>query len=489
MTYRRVIVALCLLAWSAWPQQLAAFCGFYVAKADTDLFNKASKVVIARHEDRTVMTMANDFQGDLTEFAIVIPVPEVLERGQINVAEPSLLDHLDAYTAPRLVEYFDPDPCPRVMEGAPQLMRSAVPSPPMADLVMEEAAQLGVTIEAEYTVGEYDILILSAKESDGLATWLTQNDYRIPTGAEAVLESYIKQDMRFFVAKVNLEEQSRLGFSYLRPIQVAYESSRFMLPVRLGTMNADGNQEIFIFTLTRLGRVEPTNYRQVKIPSNQEIPLYVKDAFGEFYTAMFDQQATAHDNEVIFLEYAWDMNWCDPCAADPLSVSQLRDLGVFWLPKETSDNGEYQIAQAGERTIMPSPPLPPTVRMPGKSDARDVFVTRMHARYNAESFPDDIFFKETPDRHNFQGRYVLRHPWKNEAECEQADAYYSELPDRFEKEAQTLANMTGWDIAEIRDQMEANGQSFTPYKNRKGTKKPESGTEEPKTKWWETLWD
>ena len=88
-----------------------AFCGFFVAKADTSLFNRASQVVLVRDKNRTVITMANDFQGDVKDFAMVIPVPTFIERGQINVAERGLIDHLDAYSAPRLVEYHDPDPC------------------------------------------------------------------------------------------------------------------------------------------------------------------------------------------------------------------------------------------------------------------------------------------------------------------------------------------------------------------------------------------
>src|SRR5262249_59280521 len=84
-----------------------AFCGFYVAKADTKLFNQASQVVLVRTEDRTVLTMANDFRGDLKEFAIVVPVPTILAKEQIHVGERAVLQHLDAYTAPRLVEYFD----------------------------------------------------------------------------------------------------------------------------------------------------------------------------------------------------------------------------------------------------------------------------------------------------------------------------------------------------------------------------------------------
>ena len=51
----------------------------------------------------------------------------------------------------------------------------------------------GVTIEASYDVGEYDVLILSANESDGLVNWLTDNNYRIPKGAQDVLGSYINR--------------------------------------------------------------------------------------------------------------------------------------------------------------------------------------------------------------------------------------------------------------------------------------------------------
>jgi len=159
--------------------------------------------------------MANDYRGDPQEFALVVPVPTFLERDQIHVGERALLDHLDAYSAPRLVEYFDENPCrPRVLP-APMAAagRAEQRAAPAAD------KSLGVTVEARYTVGEYDIVILSAEQSTGLETWLTDNGYRIPAGAARVLGSYIQQGVRFFVAKVNLQEQARLGFAYLRPLQ------------------------------------------------------------------------------------------------------------------------------------------------------------------------------------------------------------------------------------------------------------------------------
>lgn len=430
-----------------------AFCGFYVAKADTKLFNKASKVVIMRDEDRTVITMSNDYQGELKEFAMVVPVPVVLEEGQIHVTDNAIIDHLDAYTAPRLVEYFDSDPC-AVEDDEIVVTGTRLKAPAMAEMRKERADALGVTVEAEYTVGEYDIQILSARESNGLADWLKQNGYRLPEGAESTLGSYIKQGTKFFVAKINLKEQAKTGLKYLRPLQIAFESPKFMLPIRLGTVNADGKQELFVFALTKNGRVETTNYRTAKLPTGMNVPVYVKDEFGDFYRAMFQEQTKRESENVVFMEYAWDMSWCDPCAADPMSTRELNELGVYWL-----EGG----ASGDTRKRRPTSPGGP----------QDVFVTRLHVSYDAAHFPEDLMFKTTGDRENFQGRYVMRHAFKGNAACDAANDYRAGLPARYEQEAQTLANLTGWDVDDIRRKMNADGQTFAPP---------------PKEKWWEKIW-
>jgi hypothetical protein len=423
----------------AGSRPMAAFCGFYVAKADAKLFNRASQVAIVRHEDKTVLTMANDFRGNLREFAVVIPVPTFITKEQIHVGKKALLDRLDAYSAPRLVEYFDPDPCQaKLAYPAAEALQGRGAS---NDAAARREKSLGVTIEARYTVGEYDILILSAKESGGLETWLRESGYRIPDGAGKVLDSYIRQRMRFFVARVNLAEQAKLGFSFLRPIQVAYESPKFMLPIRLGTVNADGPQELFVFTLTRKGRVETTNYRTVRLASDMDVPVFVKQEFPRFYKSLFSRQVRKEQMHAVFLEYAWDMAWCDPCAADPLTREELRQLGVFWL-EDAAASGQ----------------------------AQDVFLTRLHVRYDAARFPEDLVFQETGDRSNFQGRYVLRHPFAGDATCEAAEGYREEVRRRQEEEARTLAGLTGWRLDEIRRRMKLDAP-VTPGR-----------------KWYEKIW-
>jgi len=187
-----------------------------------------------------------------------------------------------------------------------------------------------VHVEAAFTVDEYDIVILSATESGGLLVWLREHGYHVPMQATRALGPYIKQGLKFFVAKVNLEERERLGVQKLRPLQMAYDSPRFMLPIRLGMVNANGPQELTVYVLTPRGRVEPTNYRMVKAPTGQEVPMYVKSHFEEFSRAVFDHAVEKEGMRTVFLEYAWNAGWCDPCASSPLPPDELRQLGASW---------------------------------------------------------------------------------------------------------------------------------------------------------------
>jgi hypothetical protein len=428
---KTTVAVLAVLAAIAGPA--AAFCGFYVAKADSKLFNKSSKVVLTRDGNTTAITMASDYEGEPKEFAVVIPVPTFIERKQIGVVNMKTIDHLDGYTAPRLVEYHDADPCNPIVLST--VRRGAVPTaaPGGPRLVGLEDRYRGVTVEANYDVGEYDVSILSAQESDGLVNFLNDNGYKIPAGADAVLGSYIKQKMRFFIAKVNLDRMAKLGSGYLRPLQVRYETPKFMLPIRLGTVNANGPQDLIIYTLSRNGRVETANYRTVKLPSDISVPLFVKDDFPTFYKSMFDRAVARENMRAVFVEYAWDMAWCDPCAADPMSSKELAELGARWI---ASDNDK------------------PFRSVQGAS----AYVTRLHVRYDAQSFPEDLVLTETRDRSNFQGRYVLNHPWKGPTSCEAGAKYRASLPKRFEQEAQNLVNLTGWPLADVLAEMEATGQ-------------------------------
>lgn len=411
---------LLLLAAAVLPATATAFCGFYVARADSKLYNKSSQVALVRDGKSTSITMASDYQGDPKEFALVIPVPTVIDKDDVKVVEKSVLDHLDAYTAPRLVEYWDRDPDESYYAKNP--IAPAMEDSRVKRIFSDGARARGVTIEKQFTAGEYDILVLSAKQSDGLVLWLNENSYKMPEGAEPVLDSYIRQNMKFFVAKVNMERQAKEGRTWLRPIHVSFKSRKFMLPLRLGTVNSKGPQDMIVYVLNRNGRVESTNYRTIQMHTNKEVPEFIKSDFADFYRAMFDRVVAQEKMSSVITEYYWDMGWCDPCSSDPVPLKELRELGCEWLKGD--DNA--------------------------RPEQGTTFITRLHVRYDSEHFPEDIVFQETGDPQFIQGRYIINHPWRGKAKTEKAKAYFKQLPKRYEEEATTTASLTGWPIEQIR---------------------------------------
>jgi hypothetical protein len=454
MKIPQILISICLacLLVLTCATQAIAFCGFYVGGADAKLFNKASQVIIARNGDRTILTMANDFQGAVKDFAMVVPVPVAIKREQVHIGKRSIIDKLDAFSQPRLVEYFDPDPC---APNSP-VMESA--SPPSPTAMRKSAPQandnLGVTVEDRFKVNEYQIVILSAKESNGLETWLQRSGYNIPKGASELLSPYIKQKLKFFVAKIDLKEFKKTNQKALRPLQIAYQSPKFMLPIRLGMINSRGEQDLVVYLLSPKGQIELTNYRTVKIPTGNSIPAYVKSEFGEFYKATFQKVYEREQKKVAFLEYAWNVSNCDPCSTEPPTPAELKDAGVFW---ENQD---------------PNSPINPGMWR-GRMSQANTFITRLHVRYTRNKFPEDLIFQETGNQENFQGRYVMNHPFKGEIACDAGKKYQQTLRPRLEKEASTLANLTGWSIRDINSKIEF--PNIPPKA-------------EPNTPFWNNIW-
>ena len=392
---------LVLLAALAMTGPAAAFCGFYVSGADAKLFNNATLVVMMRQGQRTVLSMQNNYQGPPQDFAMVVPVPVVLQEENVKTLPDDIFDRVDKLAAPRLVEYWEQDPC---YVEEPMNFPGGIPDAPGA---VKSTVSSGdaVKVEAQFAVGEYDIVILSAKDAGALDGWLRANQYQIPAGAEPLLRPYVQSGMKFFVAKVNTEKVAfENGQAMLSPLRFHYDTQDFRLPVRLGLVNAKGKQDLIVHILAEQ-RYEAANYPNVFIPTNIDVDEQARGSFGAFYAALFDATMAKTPGAVI-TEYAWSAQSCDPCPSPPLDQGELLTLGgdvVEMLPN---------------RAVL----------------------TRLHARYDAKALGEDLVFKkaeamvggrefmqesgqlETGARsgsmNNFQGRYAIRHPWKGEITCD-----------------------------------------------------------------------
>lgn len=391
-----------LIAAMAGTMPAAAFCGFYVSGADAELFNNATLVVMMRHGQRTVLSMQNNYQGPPKDFAMVVPVPVVLQKENVKTLPDEIFDRVDKLAAPRLVEYWEQDPC--FVE--PEYDRAADGEmPPTAESKAVDEPTEAVKVEAQFEVGEYEIVILSAQDAGALDQWLRGNGYQIPAGAEPLLRPYVQGGMKFFVAKVNAQKvRFHQGQAMLSPLRFHYDSQDFRLPVRLGLVNSSGKQDLIVHVLAE-ERYEVANYANAFIPTNIDVDEQARSSFGAFYAALFDATLAQKPGAVV-TEYAWSAQSCDPCPSPPLDQEELMTLG-----------GDV-VQMSPYKTVL----------------------TRLHARYDAKALGEDLVFKKVGPMvggrefmadggrletgassgsiNNFQGRYAIRHPWKGEITCD-----------------------------------------------------------------------
>ncbi len=417
-----------------------AFCGFFVAGGDARLTNNASQVVLMRKGNRTVMTMSNNYQGPPESFAMVVPVPVVLHREDVRTLPADVFDHIDSLSAPRLVEYWEQDPCarPAYDEQAMAMEDAEAEEAPRA---YHEAQDLGVKVEARFVTGEYEVVVLSATESSGLETWLRQNRYSIPAGASAALAPYVRDKSKFFVAKVDIRKVRRdaSGLVQLSPLRFSFDAGELRLPVRLGLLNAGGKQDLIVYVVHPSSRFEVANYVNAFIPTNLEVGDGVRGAFPAFYAELFDAIIDKMGKRAVVTEYAWQTTSCDPCPVSPLSLDDLSTLGFDVLEGiGAAPEVPPPVATGTTKpsvTARPSrPPWPP--RFVGSPP--NWVLTRLHARYSAETLSEDLIFREaapvvggrgfggidqdttattTPGANNFQARYIIRHYWTKPLAC------------------------------------------------------------------------
>lgn len=392
------------------PLAAQAFCGFYVSSAGAQLFNDASMVSLMRDGTRTVLAMQNNYRGPTESFALVVPVPVVLKKEMVKTLPREVFERLDTLTSPRLVEEFEPGQCP--------------PPPPMAGAVAVQESggprlpkDLGVKVEAKFSVGEYDIVILSAKDALGLDIWLRENKYKIPDGAAPLLKPYVAGNWKFFVAKVDAKKVKfdAQGQAVLSPLRFHYDSNDFVLPVRLGLMNSAGTQDLIVTVIAKQ-RYELANQKTVMVPTNVRLKPAAQAQFGGVYSELIKRTFEKNPGAAI-TEFAWE-----GALPPPQVVTQQGIYGVTCDPCPPPHPMDDPLAKYLGADVLPN--LKDDEAIAGF--ARTATMTRLHLRYGKDTLSDDLVLKaaepvaggvpETPQtgaakQNRFQGRYIIRKPF------------------------------------------------------------------------------
>ena len=367
---------LAALILAAAPQSAQAFCGAYLGSSESLITNATSTVVYVREGNRSTITMSNDILTQARSFTMLIPAPGTLVASDVKVVEPGVVARIENYAAPRLVEYTCDD-----LHGGHSLKDAACGC--ATDALMELAASTamdflpGLLDQLEVGFGSYEISTLAASSTSELEAWAAGQGLFLPDGSADLFEEYVSGGASFISVKVDLDEVMSGGV-LLKPIQFSYESEMMSLPIRLGTLNSAGSQDVVLHVITDTGgAVGISNYPEFTVEGDCMFDEDGAGSFSRFYDDLYADQWDAEAGGAGYVtEYLWAPSACDPCTGGgPLTESALRDVGY-------------------------------------RGDPRDAVVTRLHVRYGAGAVEGDLMLYDA-GRHGYaqhQQRYILYNP-------------------------------------------------------------------------------
>jgi hypothetical protein len=358
------------------PSTAQAFCGAYLSSAESPPQNATSTVVYVRQGNRTTITMSNDILTAVSSFTMLIPAPGTLVESDVKIVEPGVVARVESYAAPRLVEYTCDD---LHGTGSAKDVACGCATDALLDLARSAALdQLPALLDQlDIGFGSYQISTLAADSREALETWASAEGLFLPPGSADLLEEYIDGGTNFISVKVDLDSV-RSGGLLLKPIQFSYESDMMSLPIRLGTLNAGGSQDVVLHVVTDTGgAVGISNYPEFEVESDC---MYDEDrggSFNNFYDDLYsDEWGSSAGGAGYLTEYLWAPTSCDPCTGGgPLTEEALRDIGY-------------------------------------EGDPNNAVLTRIHMRYVPGAVEGDLMLYDTGRRSStqHQQRYVLYNP-------------------------------------------------------------------------------
>ena len=366
--YRVILPTSALMAVAIGPSAALAFCGTYAGSAGSTPTNHASQVILVREGKRTTITMANDVTTVGTGLSVLIPVPGDVDPADVKLVDVGLMERVDKYAAPRLVEYTCDDlygnkgvGCACAGDIAKQLLaRFAYENLPG---FLESTGLADATVEYE---------VLSPSSMDDLTGASTMLGREISPAASPLVQEQIDAGSSFISVKVDLREAG-IGALWLPPIQFSYESDNMVLPIKLGTASSTGEQDVILHVITTAGKgqVSISSYPEMSTDAECMWDQEGLQSFSGFWDQKVEEAFLTSGGEAAFMtEYVWGPTACDPCTGSgPLDASVLKDLGFQGDPAQST-------------------------------------LTRLHVRYQASAVEGDLMLYPTNTASNQQYRFI-----------------------------------------------------------------------------------
>lgn len=235
--------------------QVARACGCLSPPAVTEgdyAVNQSSEQIIFEVEPGWVTAhVLIRYAGDPSQFAWIVPVPEVPE---LAISPLSAFGLLDRYTAPDVsvttenicpisewtCAYNDQVSCGGWEQGADDNAGAGGASAADAGAGGGEPP---VTVIDEQVVGDYQTVTFRATEAAAATQWLRDNGFIVNETTSIYMESYVQANMVFVAAKLI----PGAGVKAIKPLRMRYRADFPMVPLILTAVAAEPHLTVTSF--------------------------------------------------------------------------------------------------------------------------------------------------------------------------------------------------------------------------------------------------
>jgi hypothetical protein len=466
---------LLVLVFSSLATEARAFPGLCLAKDDARRSIDAAEVVVMRHRELSVVTVAASYRGPLTPFALLLPIPADVTLDRVRTVKRKLLARLAEVSAPRFHAFFEQDPCDAShteqrweehvrARGRGFLSQAGVPDlDPNYSVSNEIAESIEPVFKGVET--EFGFRRLFSRKPGEVEQQLREAGYALSDSQRSALLRYLSAGQALLLAEVATDRVEIAGDGRVELGGIRYFTRSPLPPIAstLGLESSAGVQDLLLYVLDRSQRFRTSNYDNRFVPSNLLVKEHSRARFPRLYAALFDAVAERAPQAFV-TEYAWSTGGCgQPCADAPLGIDELLTLGGDVLEAETTTPKERAGTPAGDTERVQAvleeqlAARPPAERAAARREHRKLLaeigrrralgarqsyvLTRLHHRYTRATLPRDIELAPEPTplsggvgvpsgpqgelatgtapapENQYQVRLVSLRPWNGSASC------------------------------------------------------------------------
>jgi hypothetical protein len=221
---------------------------------------------------------------------------EVAPTG-VHTVDGALLDHVDALSAPRVVDAWERNPCDRALFEGIGLGSLGLEAHGVGGNV--DRRDRGLLVDAKFAADAYRVSIVPA---NGAAGWLTDAGLTLSdVGRGPVLFARGDASALPFVD----------GATVLPPLR--FDAPTLSVPFRLLPLDGSGAMDVFVYVIAPQ-RYEADTMPKAFAPTNLELPPDAWSHVDDAYDTLFVHTLVDHPGAAV-TEYAGSFTSCRPCAS------------------------------------------------------------------------------------------------------------------------------------------------------------------------------